>query len=278
MAPSAIVETVAVVGDAPIPPSKLAAAILETPVQDTNINAPAALLHRSLLERPHNVESACGSYLTLQDGRKILDGCGGAAVAVIGHGNEEVIQATLTQMRKVSYVHTLSYTTDSAEDLADFILNDPESTFQHELTKAYFLGSGSEANDAAMKMARQYFWEKGEVERKWFVVRRQGYHGNTLGAMSISSNVARRVPYEDALTLPTVSFVSPAYAYQYQKASETEEEFCQRLVTEIEEEFLRLGPETIIGFVAEPVVGATSGCVAAPKGSGVSAILSDLLN
>ena len=246
-----------------IPPAKAPAADVEDAVQD---GAGHGLLHRSLLERPHNAVSALGSYLTLEDGRKILDGCGGAAVAVIGHGNEEVMHAAMAQMRKVSYVHTLSYTTDAAENLASFILNDPNSTFQHGLEKAYFVGSGSEANDAAMKMARQYFYEQGETQRNYFVARRQGYHGNTIGSMSISTNLARKGPYEGVLTLPYVSFVSPAYSYQYQQASESESEYCQKLVAEIEAEFLRIGPDKVIGFVAETVVGATSGCVPSPKG------------
>lgn len=168
-------------------------------------------------------------------------------------------------MKQVSYVHTLSYTTDAAEDLAKFILQNPSSVSKHDLEKAYFVGSGSEANDAAMKLARQYFFEQGQTQRKFFVARRQGYHGNTIGTMSISSNLIRKVPYQD-LTIPNVSFVSPAYAYQYSQAFESGAQYCTRLVTEIEAEFNRLGPQNIIAFVAEPVVGATAGCVASPKG------------
>lgn len=207
-----------------------------------------ALLHRSLLETPHNVVNASGSFLHLDDGRKILDGCGGAAVAIIGHANQEVINAATLQMQKVSYVHTLSYTTDSAENLASCILERRQGTFDHGLTKAFFVGSGSEANDSAMKCARQYWFEKGEPQRKYFVARRQGYHGNTIGAMSVSSVLGRKVPYSDIM-LPYVSFVSPADAYHHQLASETEKQYAKRLVDEIEEEFLRLGPENIISFM-----------------------------
>ncbi|KAG4413318.1 hypothetical protein IFR04_013543 [Cadophora malorum] len=225
-----------------------------------------SLLHRSLLTRPHTVEFASGSYLFLANGRKILDGCGGAAVSIIGHGNSEVTSAVLTQMQKVSYVHTATYTTSSAEDLAHFLLHDPTSTFEHHLEKAYFVGSGSEANDSAMKLARQYFVEKGELDRTIFVARRQGYHGSTVGAMSISANVARKVQFEGVLTLPNVVHVAPAYAYQYKLDSETEVEYSERLVRELDEEFQRLGPENVIAFFAETVVGATTGCVTAPPG------------
>lgn len=204
--------------------------------------------------------------MTLADGRQILDGCGGAAVAIIGHGNQEVVAATVAQMQKVSYVHTLSYTTDSAEELARYILDCPAGSFQHGLEKAYFVGSGSEANDAAMKLSRQYFFEQDQTDRKFFVSRRQGYHGNTIATMSISSNLARKVPYEGAITLPNVSYVSPAYAYQYQGKNETEFEYVTRLLSEIDTEFQRLGPHNVIAFFAETVVGATAGCVVAPAG------------
>ncbi|CAH0000077.1 unnamed protein product [Clonostachys byssicola] len=224
-----------------------------------------SLLHRSLLEKPHKVIRASGSYLYLEDGRRILDACGGAAVAIIGHGNDEVAQAALDQMRQVSYVHTLSYTTDSAENLARSILNSDDSGFDHGLVKAFFVGSGSEANDAAMKCARQYWYEKGQSQRRYFVSREQGYHGNTIGAMSVSTMVGRKVPYQDIL-LPHVSHVSAADIYHGLKDGETEKEFTQRLIAEIEEEFLRLGPENIISFMAETVVGAASGTMTAPKG------------
>ncbi|KAF8855619.1 PLP-dependent transferase [Acephala macrosclerotiorum] len=181
-------------------------------------------MHRSLIERPHEVVAS------------ILNGCGGAAVAVIGHSNQEVIFATLIQMQRVSYVHTLSYTTSSAEDLASHILSTPPSGFQHSLTKAYFCSSGSETNDAAMKLARQYHFEHGQPSQKWHVSRKRSYHGNSIGSMSVSSILARKVPYEGegGILMENVSF--------------------------------RLGLENVISFIAEPVVGAASGCVAAPKG------------
>lgn len=206
------------------------------------------LLHRSLNERPHIVASASGSYLTLEDGREILDACGGAAVAILGHGNTEVAAAVANQMSKVSYVHTLSYGTNSSEDLARCILERVDGDFDHGLVKAFFVGSGSEANDAAMKCARQYWFEKGETQRTIFVARRQAYHGNTIGAMSVSGMAGRKVPYEGIL-LPSVAFVGAADAFHHQRSDEDEAQFVQRLVAETEGEFLRLGPENIISFM-----------------------------
>ncbi|KAF3073803.1 hypothetical protein CFAM422_004521 [Trichoderma lentiforme] len=238
-----------------------------------------ALLHRSLVTRPHLVDHADGSYLYLADGRPILDACGGAAVAVIGHGNAEVIASTAAQMQRTSYIHTGAYTTTAAEDLAKFILecgtsvDGNDSYLAHGLTRAFFVGSGSEANESAMKIARQYFFERGELQRQHYISRRQAYHGNTFGSMSVSSVLGRRVPYEDVL-LPNVSFVNPAFEYHYRHNNEAEEEYAERLIHELEVHFLEIGPEKIISFIVEPVVGATSGCVTAPKGyfSGVRSL------
>ncbi|CAM1500413.1 Fc.00g095750.m01.CDS01 [Cosmosporella sp. VM-42] len=220
------------------------------------------LLHRSLLSRPLSVESASGVYLKLSSGRQILDGCAGAAVAIIGHGNKDVQNAIMEQVSKVSYVHTGAYTTDSAEDLANFLLEGKP----FGLSKAYIVSSGSEAVDSAMKLARQYYVEKGELQRKRFVARKQAYHGNTIGSMSVGSNLARRAPYEDTLMLERVSWVSPAYAYRGQHKDETEEDYARRLVEELDAEFQAVGPETVIAFIAETVGGATAGCITAPKG------------
>lgn len=220
-----------------------------------------ALLHRSLFHKPDTVVHSSGIHLTLSTGRTIIDACGGAAVACIGHNNQEVIAAATQQMRSVSYVHTGAYTTSSAEDLASIILDGN----RHGLEKAFFVSSGSEAMEAAMKLARQYFFENGQPARRNFVARKQSWHGTTLGAISLSSNLPRKIPYEPLL-LPTVSHVSPAYAYQYQRVDESTEQYVQRLIAELSAEFQRLDPRTVIAFVAEPVVGATSGCVSAPPG------------
>ncbi|PNP80442.1 hypothetical protein FNYG_06041 [Fusarium nygamai] len=220
------------------------------------------LMHRSLLTRPETVSSASGVWITLSSGRKILDGCAGAAVAIIGHGKTEVRDAMVEQMSSVSYVHTMAYTTNSAEDLANYILEGEP----FDLTRAYFVGSGSEAMDSAMKLARQYHVENGQPQRTKFVSRRQAYHGNTIGAMSVGSFVARRAPYEGAILLDNVSYVSPAYEYRVRKDEETEQEYAQRLVDELEAEFQAVGPDTIMAFVAETVGGATAGCISPPAG------------
>ncbi|EXJ85906.1 hypothetical protein A1O1_06275 [Capronia coronata CBS 617.96] len=229
---------------------------------------PSALFHRSLQQQPAKVISAKGIYLTLDTGRVVIDACGGAAVASLGHGNEEVIQAVAEQMKSgVSYVHSLTYTTDAAEELARHLIDGPQGGGRFGLTRAYFVGSGSEAMDSALKLARQYFFELGQRGRTKLVARRQAFHGSTVGAMNVSSNVPRKVPYAN-FQLDNISWVSPAYAYQYSnwQRGETEEEFAQKLVSSLDNHFQRIGPDKVIAFVAEPLVGATSGCTPAPRG------------
>ena len=231
-------------------------------MEKANAKPGPALMHRSLLHEPETVIHASGLTLTLSSGRTIIDACGGAAVSSLGHGNREVLDAAMQQMQKVSYVHTGAYTTSAAEELASLVLEHGE---QYGLEKAFFCSSGSEAMDTALKLARQFFYETGEKQRTNFVARKQSWHGTTIGAMSVGSNLPRKVPYEPLL-LQNVSHVTPAYAYQYQHKDESEKEFVTRLATELDAHFQGLHPELVIAFIAEPVVGATSGCVEAPTG------------
>lgn len=220
------------------------------------------VLHNSLISKPPIVISASGSYITLSTGQHILDGCTGAAVASIGHGNTDVQAAVFEQMANVCYTHTVAFTTPAAEALADTILDGNP----HGLSRAFFVNSGSEATDSAFKLARQYHVENKQPERRHIVARKRAFHGNTIGALSVGSHVARRAPYEDALLLNNVSYVSPTYAYRGQLEGEAEEAYAARLIRELDEKFQRLGPRTVMAFIAEPVGGATAGCLIAPKG------------
>lgn len=226
-----------------------------------NAHPEPALLHRSTRERPLLVKGSSRHLLYLEDGTPILDGCGGAAVSILGNGHPEIVDAITKQASQLAYVHTLSYTTPAAEDLAEILVGDRPGG----LSRAYLVGSGSEANDGAMKLARQYFYEKGEKQRTHFIARRQGYHGNCFGSMSISNNLSRLAPYHDIL-LPNVSHVSPCFPYRYQRASEDTNAYVRRLAEELENEFQRIGPSKVIAFFAETVGGATSGCVVPAPG------------
>ncbi|MDA8050203.1 MAG: aspartate aminotransferase family protein [Rhodospirillales bacterium] len=214
------------------------------------------LLHRSLAAPPPMVESGQGIWLRLASGAEVIDGSGGAAVACLGHGEPRVIGAIAEQSRRVAYAHTWLFASHPAEDLAaELLRNEPG-----DLTHAFFVSSGSEGMEAALKLARQYFIERREPWRTRVIARRQSYHGNTLGALAAGGNMARRALYEPLLA-PVFSHVSPCFPYRFQAREESEADYAARLAAELEEEFQRLGPKNVIAFCAEPVVGATAGCV-----------------
>lgn len=219
------------------------------------------VLHRSLRNKPELAIAGDGITLTLADGRKVIDAAGGAAVACLGHGNPRVIEAMMAQAKRLDYVHTMFVTSEAAEQLANEILAHEPG----DLTHAFFVSSGSEAMESALKMARQYYVERGELQRVHYVSRKQSYHGNNFGTMALSGHPARRAPYE--AVLPTgFSQVSACFPYHGQLASESDTEYVARLAAELDAEFRRVGPGRVIGFVAETVVGATAGCVTATTG------------
>jgi adenosylmethionine-8-amino-7-oxononanoate aminotransferase len=224
-------------------------------------NAMSRILHRSLHDAPHLAVGGHGMFIEMADGRQILDGSGGAAVSCLGHGNARVAEAVAAQMAKVSYVHTGLFTNAAAEELAEMVLGDEPGGLSH----AYFCSSGSEAMEAAIKLARQYFLEIGQPARTHFIARRASYHGNTLGALSAGGNAMRRAPYAELLS-PAFSHVSPCFAYRFQAEGESDAQYILRLADELEAEFQRLGPSSVAAFIAEPVVGATTGCVTALPG------------
>ena len=219
------------------------------------------VLHRSLRETPPKAIGGEGVWLIAEDGRRVLDASGGAAVSCLGHQHPRIVQAMTKQASKLAYAHTAFFSSESAEALADHLVG-------HEpggLAYAYFVSGGSEAVEASIKLARQYFVERGEPQRHHFIARRQSYHGNTLGALAAGGNAWRRAPYAPLLS-SAFSHVTPAFAYHEKRDDESESDFVARLASELEAEFQRLGPDTVAAFIAEPVVGATAGAVPAPEG------------
>ncbi|MDH2346389.1 aspartate aminotransferase family protein [Bradyrhizobium sp. SSUT18] len=219
------------------------------------------VLHRSLRETPPKAIGGEGVYLLAEDGRRVIDASGGAAVSCLGHQHPRVIAAMAKQASTLAYAHTAFFSSEPAEALAETLVG-------HEpggLAYAYFVSGGSEAIEASIKLARQYFIERGEPQRQHFIARRQSYHGNTLGALAAGGNAWRRAPYAPLLS-GAFSHVTPAFAYHEKHHAESDAQFVARLAAEIEAEFQRLGPDTVAAFLAEPVVGATSGAVTAPEG------------
>jgi adenosylmethionine-8-amino-7-oxononanoate aminotransferase len=219
------------------------------------------LVHRSLRADPPIAVSGQGIWLAEKNGHAVMDGSGGAAVACLGHGHPHVLGAMRAQLEKLTYAHTALFSCESAERLADMLVGDAPGG----LTHAYFVSSGSEGMEAALKMARQYHVERGQPQRRHVIARRQSYHGNTLGALAAGGNMMRRALYEPILS-PAFHHVSPCYAYRDRRDEESEADYVQRLADELEAEFQRLGPETVMAFCAETVVGATLGCVTALPG------------
>lgn len=200
-----------------------------------------------------------GISLLDQNGKQYIDASGGAAVSCLGHGHPDIIAAIKKQLDEVAYAHSSFFTTDATEQLADFLAAHAPGDINH----VYFVSGGSEAIEASLKLARQYFVERGETERSQFIARRQSYHGNTLGALAIGGNEWRRKQFLPLL-IPA-HHVSPCYPYRDQKPDETEEQYADRLAAELEQTILDIGPDKVAGFVAETVVGATAGALAPVK-------------
>ena len=213
------------------------------------------ILHRQPQLSLPVAASAIGVMITDTDSRTYIDASGGAAVSCLGHSHPDVLAAMHAQIDRVAYMHTSFFTTDVAEELADLLIDGAPAGTSH----AYFVSGGSEAMETALKMARQYFVEIGEPERQHFVARRQSFHGNTLGALAVGGNEWRRRQF--APLLIPVTHVSPCYEYRDRLSHETPEQYGARLVMELSDTIDRLGPQTIIAFVAETVVGSTLGAV-----------------
>ncbi|QFT94477.1 Adenosylmethionine-8-amino-7-oxononanoate aminotransferase [Roseovarius sp. THAF9] len=213
------------------------------------------VFHRNSRAEPPTVSRGEGAYLYDTSGKAYLDGSGGAAVSCLGHGDPHVTAAIKAQLDKVAFAHTGFLSSEPAEALADRLV----AVAPKGLERVYFVSGGSEAMEAALKLVRQYFIEAGQPQRSRVIARRQSYHGNTLGALATGGNAWRRAPF--APLLMEVSHVSPCYAYRGMQEGETAQGYVARLVAELEAEIKEYGSETIMAFVAEPVVGATLGAV-----------------
>lgn len=199
--------------------------------------------------------SGQGCYLTDASGKQYLDASGGAAVSCLGHGDRTVIEAVKAQLDQLAYAHTGFFTSEPAETLADLLIDHAPG----DLDRVYLVSGGSEAMEAALKLARQYFVEKGEAQRGRIIARKQSYHGNTMGALSAGGNAWRRAQFGPLLI--DMSHIDPCYEYRLKHEGETSEAYGLRAANLLEEELLRVGPENVMAFAAEPVVGATAGAV-----------------
>ncbi|KAF5540849.1 alanine-glyoxylate aminotransferase AGT2 [Fusarium mexicanum] len=233
------------------------------PLIDEPIVSENSLFYQSVYpSTAPTVESADGLYFTLKNGQKIIDSTGGAAVSAIGHNNARVKNAIIKQLNKFTYAHPGYFQNSPSHELADILVQSTGG----ELSRACFLGSGSEAVEAAMKLSRQYFLEKDPgAPRSHFIARQSSWHGCTMGALAVGDLKARKEPFLDVLAT-NVSHVSPCHSYRDLRDGETEEQYVIRLAQELDDEFQRVGPENVCAFILEPMVGTALGCVTALPG------------
>ncbi|KAL5335168.1 pyridoxal phosphate-dependent transferase [Aspergillus crustosus] len=221
------------------------------------------ILHRSFSDKPAKVVGGDGISLILEDGKRVIDASCGPSVSCLGHSQPEITDAITNHLKNdIAYVYSGSpYTSGAAEELADILLSHKPGG----LSKAIFVNSGSEATDAALKLAVQYWHERGQPQRTQFISRKQSYHGNTIGALCVSGHESRREFYQ-AFMSSNVSFLDPVYAYRMKDDSESDADFAQRLARQFEDRILEIGPDRVAGFMAETVSGTTLGCLPAVPG------------
>ncbi len=218
------------------------------------------VFHRQSQSLPPVAVAGDGAYLIDADGRRYLDASGGAAVSCLGHSDPVVRAAVKAQIDTMAFAHTGFFTSRAAEDLADeLIAGAPPG-----MDRVCYTSGGSEAVETALKMARQYFVETGQPDRRRFIARRQSYHGNTLGALSVGGNSQRRAAF-DPLLMPS-AHIEPCNPYRDRQPDETEDAYAVRVADELEHAILGLGPENVAGFICETVVGATGGVVPPARG------------
>ena len=218
------------------------------------------ILHRQIGGTLPVAVGGMGIEIVDSTGKRYIDASGGAAVSCLGHGHPAVTAALHEQLDKLAYAHTGFFTTEVAEKLADRLIADAPKGLSH----AYLVSGGSEAIEASLKMARQYFTERGQPQRRHVIARRQSYHGNTLGALATGGNEWRRAPFSPLLI--ETHHIDPCFAYRFQEPGESEEDYGRRAADALEAKIRELGEGTVMAFVAETVVGATAGAVTAAPG------------
>ena len=200
-----------------------------------------------------------GLHLWDRDGRRYIDASSGPATACIGHGNEEVGEAIRAQLEKVAFAYRFHFRNDPAEELAETVRARAGGDLQHVI----FTTGGSESVEACLKLALQYHAARGEMSRRRFVSRQRSWHGNTLGALSVSGFLQRQAPYFGALL--EVSRLSPVNTYR-PPPGVARQDVAEHCAQELDDEIRRLGAASVAAFIFEPVVGAAGGAVPAPDG------------
>jgi adenosylmethionine-8-amino-7-oxononanoate aminotransferase len=218
------------------------------------------ILHRQTGHSYPVAASAQGVTIRDSAGKEYIDASAGAAVSCLGHSHPDVLAAMHAQLDRLAYAHTSFFTSQPAEELADDLI----AHAPHGIGHVFYVSGGSEAVEAGLKLARQYFLERGEPQRRYIIARRQSYHGVTLGALAVGGREWQRKQFGPLLI--EAHHVSPVYEYRDRRADETPQAYGARLAEELEAKVHELGGDNVIAFVAEPIVGATLGAVPAVPG------------
>lgn len=203
-------------------------------------------------------ERAEGIYVYDKHGRKYIDGCGGAVVVNIGHGQKEIVEEMAKQASKLAYLHRILFTSEPTLELAKRV----GSMAPGDLNRVFFVSGGSEAVETAIKIARKFYVDSGKPGKYKVIGRWQSYHGNTLGALSASGHTGRRREYDPYLN--PFAHISPCYCYRC--PFDVEYPACEiRCALELDRVIKQEGAETVSAFIAEPLVGAAAGATVPPQ-------------
>ena len=219
------------------------------------------LFHRQTSADMPVAVSGHGPYIVDAAGKHYLDACGGAAVSCLGHDHAAVKEAIKQQLDHIAWAHSGFFSSPPAEELGTLLANLAPGDINH----VYLLSGGSEAVEAALKLARQFHLERGATEKSEIIARRQSYHGNTLGALAAGGNIPRKQPFLPLMSA-NMHHIGPCYYWRWAEAGESEFDYGQRMANELADKIQELGPENVAAFIAEPVVGATLGAVPAVDG------------
>lgn len=226
------------------------------------------ILHRRLDSLNEVCAGGSGYRLHTQSGRSFIDATGSVGVCCVGYQDSRVIEAITSQAQRLAFVHNSLFTSQPAEDLAEYLLARASSRFG----RVVFASGGSEAVETACKLARQYFFERGLPDRHVIISRRLSYHGATMGALSLSGLSSRLEPYRPALSQRFLA--DPCYPYRLQRDGETDQSYQERALQSIDDMINAVGPERVCAVLIEPVVGAAGGAL--PPVSGYLAGLRQL--
>ncbi|WP_066368933.1 aspartate aminotransferase family protein [Neobacillus fumarioli] len=221
------------------------------------------VFHRDLKKEYPIITHGEGVYLFDDTGKKYLDACSGAVAANLGHGIASIGEAMADQAKKAAFVHTMRFETQSLHQLAEKI----GKMAPENVNKVYFTTGGSEANESAMKLARQYHRDAGRPQKHMVIGRWQSYHGNTIGSLSAGGDVKRRHAYTPNLL--NYAHVYSPYCHRCPYGRQSDDCLKQQnwtCVTDLERTILELGPENVSAFIAEPIVGSQQGAVPPPPG------------